>query len=172
GLQRELDAAVRAAGDTLRTSGHAADDTTLRRMQEILRLAAVTGGETWDNLAAGALIEEPQAGEDMLTAAFAVGAGGPSAGKAPDRGAARATASEVAEMEMQMALEHAIRTAKQDEEAAQQADQTATRLRDEAMRMAADAKRASEKAKAAEKQAEQAAARAKASSDALRRLRR
>ena len=166
GLQRELDAALRAAGDTLRTSGHSADETTLRRMQEILRLAAVSGGETWDQLQAGTLIEEPRAGEDMLTAAFTVGAA-----TAPDRTVQRASAKQAVEIEKRMALEHALRTAKLDDEAAQQAEQTALRLREEATRMATDAKRASEKAKQAEKEQERAAAKAKASADAARRLR-
>ena len=176
GLQRDLDAALRAAGDTLRTSGHAADEATLRRMQEILRLAAVSGGETWDQLQAGALIEEPHAGEDMLTAAFAVGAGGPSrpatSPAKKDAPGERAAAQLAAETEKRIALEHALRTAKLDEEAAQQAEQTALRLREEASRVAADAKRASEKARQAEKEHERAAAKAKASADAARRLRR
>src|SRR5260370_12765007 len=57
-LQRELEAALRAAGDVLRADGHAADEATLRRVQEMLRLAAVSGGETWDRLQRGALISE------------------------------------------------------------------------------------------------------------------
>jgi len=46
-LQRELEAALRAAGDLLRAGRHAADEATQRRVQEMLRLAAVSGGETW-----------------------------------------------------------------------------------------------------------------------------
>src|SRR6266853_1527405 len=75
-LQRDLEGAVREAGNVLRAGKHAADESTLRRVQEMLRLAAVSGGETWDRLQRGALISEPRAGEDMLTAAFAPGPGG------------------------------------------------------------------------------------------------
>ncbi|MDQ6709995.1 MAG: hypothetical protein M3Z11_05495 [Candidatus Dormibacteraeota bacterium] len=177
-LQRELDAAVRAAGDTLRTSGHSVDEAALRRMQEIFRLAAVTGGDMWDQLQAGALIEEPKAGEDMLTAAFAPGGGvgARSTATAPTRArdaqTEREAAKQAAETEKRLALEHAVRVAKLDDEEAQEVAQTAQRLREEADRVAADAKRANEKAKTAEKQSGQAAAKAKASSDALRRLRR
>src|SRR6202011_539257 len=69
GLQRELDAAVRAVGEILRADGHAADEATMRRVQEMLRLGAVSGGETWGRLQRGALVNEPQAGEGRLRAA-------------------------------------------------------------------------------------------------------
>jgi hypothetical protein len=168
-LQRELEGAVRATGEVLHTDGHAADEATLRRVQEMLRLAAVSGGKTWDRLRRGALIDEPQAGEDMLTAAFAVGEGGGTRAKDGDRkerGAARAAA----DTEKRIELEHALRTAKLDEQAAQQAEQTAQRLRDEADRMAADAKRSGQKARQAEDDVERALAKAKASREAARRL--
>jgi hypothetical protein len=172
-LQRELETAVRAAGDLLQADGHAADEATLRRVQEMLRLAAVSGGEIWDRLLRGALVSEPRAGEDMLTAAFAGSGGG--GGKATpamasDARVARAAARESADTEKRIELEHAVRTAKADEQAAQQAEQTAKRLREEANRMAADAKRANEKARQAEKELDRAAARAKASREASRRL--
>jgi hypothetical protein len=130
-------------------------------------------------LKSGTLIDEPHAGEEMLTAAFALGAGGHAGArqterpsKAPETSAAatRADAKQAAETEKRLALEHAQRTAKSDEEAAQQAEQTAKRLREEADRVAADAKRANEKARQAEKESERAAAKAKDSRDAVRRL--
>jgi hypothetical protein len=148
-------------------------------VQEILRLAAVSGGETWDRLRSGRLIDEPRAGEDMLTAAFALGTGQPSSQKRPEgprkaqdgrAGEGRAEAKEAAEREKRLALEHAQRTAKLDEDAAEQAEQTARRLRDEADRMAADVKRANEKARQAEKESERAAAKAKASRELARKL--
>ncbi|HEY0494040.1 MAG TPA: hypothetical protein VGD57_11340, partial [Candidatus Dormibacteraeota bacterium] len=114
-LQRELEVAVRTVADRLRTDGHAADEATLRRVQEILRLAAVSGGDTWDRLRSGRLIDEPRAGEDMLTAAFALGTGQPSSRKQPERpakahdsraGEGGAGAKEVAEREKRLALEH------------------------------------------------------------------
>jgi hypothetical protein len=163
-LQRELEVAVRAAGDVLRADGHAADEATLRRVQEMLRLAAVSGGETWDRLQRGA-----------LTAAFALS---PAAGSGTDatrarangEKAARAAAREAAETEKRIETEHVLRTAKADEEAVQQAAQTAQRLREEADRVAADAKRANEKARQAERELERATARAKASRDAARKI--
>jgi hypothetical protein len=174
-LQRELEVAVRAAGDVLRADEHAADEATLRRIQEMLRLAAVSGGETRDRLQRGALISEPRAGEDMLTAAFALGPGGASgteATRASANGekAARAAAREAVETEKRIEMEHLLRTAKADEEAALQAEQTAHRLREEADRIAADAKRANEKARQAEKELERATTRAKASRDEARKI--
>lgn len=174
-LQRELEMAVRAAGDRLRADEHAADEATIRRIQEMLRLAAVSGGETWDRLQRGALISEPRAGEDMLTAAFTPGpgvGGRTEATRARANGdkAARDAAREAVETEKRIEMEHVLRTAKADEEAALQAEQTAHRLREEADRIAADAKRASEKARQAEKELERATARAKASRDAARKI--
>jgi hypothetical protein len=177
GLQRELEAAVRAVAEVLRSEGHAADEATLRRVQEVLRLAAVSGGEPWDRLQRAALISEPRAGEDMLTAAFAVASSGGRGGgaqaspaKANDARVAQAAARQAADTEKRIEMEHALRTAKMDEEVAEQAEQAARRLREEADRMAADAKRANEKARQAEKDRERAAARAKASRAAARRL--
>jgi len=172
-LQHELEAGVRAAGDVLRAEEHGTDEATLRRVQEMLRLAAVTGGETWDRLKRGALTIEPRAGEDMLTAAFALGDGGgpPQApAKAGGAKAPPAAARQAAETEKRIALEHALRTAKLDEQAAQQAEQTAQRLREEAARVAADAKRANQKASQAEAERERAAAKAKASREAARKI--
>ena len=174
-LQREIEGGVREAGSVLRTGGHAADEATLRRIQEMLRLAAVSAGDTWDQLQRGALISEPRAGEDMLTAAFALapsGGGGtePTGTKASDPKAARMAAREAAETEKRIEMEHVLRTAKADEEAAELAAQTAHRLREEADRIAADGKRANEKARQAEKELERATARAKVSREAARRI--
>ena len=171
-LQRELKAAVREAGGVLRAGDHAADEATLRRVQEMLRLAAVSGGDTWDRLQRGALISEPRAGEDMLTAAFALGSAGTASPAAPRVKASEARAArEAAETEKRIEMEHVVRTAKADEEAAQQAAQTAHRLREEADRIAADAKRAGERAKQAAKDLERANAKAKVSREAARRIR-
>ena len=165
-LQRELEGTVRATSDLLQVQGHAADEATLRRVQEMLRLGAVSGGEIWDRLLRGALISEPQAGEDMLTAAFALGAGATKAPAARDGDRTeRATGTET-----RIELEHALRTARLDEQAAQQAEQNAQRLREEADRMAADAKRTNQKARQAEDDHERAVAKAKASREAARRL--
>jgi hypothetical protein len=174
-MQRELEAGVREAGDVLRSDEHAADESTLRRVQEMLRLAAVSGGETWDRLQRGVLISEPRAAEDMLTAAFAMGPARSGSAdsarpKTSDITAARTAAREAAETEKRIETEHVLRTAKADEEAAQQAEQTARRLREEADRITADAKRANEKARQAEKELERAKARARVSREAARRV--
>jgi hypothetical protein len=180
GLQRELDAALRTAGDVLRGDGHAADEATMRRVQEMLRLAAVSGGQPWDQLQRGALISEPRAGEDMLTAAFAVGPRGGNGSQATPRkasdtnaaqAATRAAAKQAADTDKRIEREHAQRTARTDEEALQQAEHAARRLREEAERMTADARRANQKARQAEKELERAAAKAKASREAARKLR-
>lgn len=170
-LQRELETALREASDVLRADQHGADEATLRRVQEMLRLAAVSGGETWDRLQRGALIREPRAGEDMLTAAFALApAGSRSTATARARETDAKAAREAAETERRIETEHVLRTAKMDEEAAQQAAQTAHRLREEADRITADARRAAEKARQAEKDLVRASARAKVSREAARKI--
>jgi hypothetical protein len=89
---------------------------------------------------------------------------------ASDAKAARAAAKQAAETEKRIAIEHALRTVRMDEEAAQQAEQTAQRLHEEARRVAADAKRANDKARQAEKELERAAAKLKVSRNAARRV--
>src|SRR2546429_164659 len=74
------------------------------------------------------------------------------------------------ETEKRIEMDHLLRTAKADAEAAEQATQTAHRLRDEADRIAADAKRAGERARQAEKELERASAKAKVSREAARRI--
>src|SRR5947209_5027250 len=65
--------AAGVAGAALREEGHAADEATARRLREILRVAAVSGGEVWNRLRKGALLTEPRAGEELLDAALAIG---------------------------------------------------------------------------------------------------
>src|SRR5260370_14290096 len=67
-LQRDLEEAVREAGDVLRAGKHAADESTLRRVQEMLRLAAVSGGETWDRLQRHAPLRQTLVGKSTPTA--------------------------------------------------------------------------------------------------------
>src|SRR6266480_3796889 len=174
-LRRAGAGVVHAQSGAVSGRKNAAHEATLRRMQEMLRLAAVSGGETWDRLQRGALISEPRAGEDMLTAAFALGSaatGSPSEPrvKANQTRAARTAEREAAETERRIEMEHVLRTAKADEEAAQQTAQTARRLREEADRVAADARRAGERARHAEKELEHANARAKVSREAARKI--
>jgi hypothetical protein len=183
GLQRELESAVRGAGDVLRKDGHAADEATLRRIQEMLRVAAVSSGDTWDRLRGGALIDEPRASEDMITEAFALAGVRPTdvarqarrdvpspSTRADDARAAHAAARQAAETEKRVLMEHAARTAKMDQQAVEQAEQTARRLREEADRVAEDAKRLKNKAAQAEKELERAKAQARASRVAAHRL--
>src|SRR5207302_6933384 len=65
-FQRKLDAAGNAATSALRKGQHAASEEALRQVREILRLAALKGGDPWRLLEAGALSTEPQASEDVF----------------------------------------------------------------------------------------------------------
>ena len=153
-FQRKLEAAGKAASTALGEAEHPAGEEVLRRMQEILRLAALHGGEMWQRLERGAMISEPQAGEDML-AVFGAGSS-PAVGKQAERAEAR------------RAVEEAQRAARTAEERAQRAAATAQRLRHDASEMAAAAERAAERAKAAEDEAARAQAQAEESRRATR----
>ncbi|HYM51829.1 MAG TPA: hypothetical protein VET65_14825 [Candidatus Limnocylindrales bacterium] len=186
-LQRELDRALGQVETALRDGGHARDEATRRRIAEMLRVAAVSGGETLDRLRRGALIEEPKAGADMLTAAFAAStppgaatratarakAGDHPAASARARAAARSPAAAAAqqqEQERRLEREHAARTARMDDDRAREAEAMARRLRAQADQMAGEARRMAERARKAEREAVEAAARAKASQAAATRL--
>ncbi|TMD12850.1 MAG: hypothetical protein E6J00_10375 [Chloroflexi bacterium] len=177
-LQRELQLASSAAGAALREDGHAADEAMLRRLQEILRVAAVSGGESWAGLRQGALLTEPRAGEDLLTAAFAVGTAAPRPHPSPVKGervkalsAKQKRTREEKAAQRRLDAERVARTARADAEQAQQAAATARRLRQQADAMAADARRAQLRAREAERELEQATAKARASAAKARRLR-
>src|SRR5207244_1282716 len=90
-FQRRLEAAgVAGAAGVLRQGGHSAGEETLRRMREILRLAALDGGETWDRLRKGALVTEPRPRDDLLEM---FGAGGaPATGRQAEQAEARRAA--------------------------------------------------------------------------------
>src|SRR2546423_11579298 len=75
-LQRELEAAVKEAGAVLRTGEHAADEATLRRVQEMLRLGAASGGDTWNRLQRGGPIKGAPARGGKPDAGFAPGSAG------------------------------------------------------------------------------------------------
>jgi hypothetical protein len=148
-FQGRLEAAGTAAAGVLRQGGHPAGEEMLRRMREILRLAALEGGETWDRLRKGALVTEPSPRDDILDM---FGAGGaPAAGRQAEQAEAR------------RAAERAQRAARADEELAERATQTARRLREDATEAAAAAGRAAERAAAAEDEAARARAQAKKS---------
>jgi len=148
-FQRRLEAAGVAGAAVLRQGGHPAGEETLRRMREILRLAALEGGQTWDRLRKGALVTEPRPRDDMLEM---FGAGGAPAG---GRQAGQAEARRAADL--------AQRAARTDEELAERATQTAQRLHAEATEAAAAARRAAERATSAEQEATRARAQAKKS---------
>jgi hypothetical protein len=153
-FQRKLDPAVKTAASALRNSGHAANEEALRQIREILRLAALKGGDAWRLLEAGALTAEPRPGEDMLEA-FGL----------PSREAGlslRERAREEA-AEASRARELAEKAARADAERAQRAAATAQRLRQEANEALAAAKRAAERAKAAEDEATRSRSQAKKS---------
>jgi hypothetical protein len=148
-FQRRIEAATATAAAALRQGKHAVGEEALRRTREILRLAALQGGETWDQLQAGSLTVEPIPGDDLLQM-FAAGAT-PGTGKRAELAEARRV-SELAE-----------RAARADAERAQQATAAAERHRQEAKEAAVAAKRAAERAAAAEKEAMRARAQAKKS---------
>ena len=148
-FQRNLESVAADAVRALRLGQHAAGEETLRRIREIFRLAALQGGETWDQLQEGALTTEPRPGDDML-AMFAAGAT-PGTGK------------RAGQAEVRRAAELAGRAARADAERAQQAIAAAERRRQEAKEAAVAAKLAAERAAAAEKEAARARAQAKKS---------
>ncbi len=154
GMQTKLEAASNVATAALRASGHAGSEDALRRIREMIRLAAIQGGETWQQLERGAMISEPGAGDDML-AVFGAGSR-PAAGKRAERADAR------------RAMKEAHRAARADAEKAKRAVATARRLRQQATEMAAAAERAAERAKAAENDAARAQAQAEQSQRAGR----
>ncbi len=152
-FQQRLDAASNVAAAALRQGEHRAGDETLRRVREIFRIAALKGGQTWDQLQKGALASEPAPGDDVLEM-FGSGSG-PVDSKAADR------------MEKQRAMAAAEKTARADVEHAKEAAATALRLRDEATAAAAAAQRAADRATAAEEEAVRAKAQAEKSQRAI-----
>ena len=148
-FQRSIESVATAAAGALRQGKHAVGEETLRRIREIVRLAALQGGETWDRLQEGALTAEPRPGDDLLEM-FAAGAT-PGTGKRAEQA------------EMRRAAELAEKAARADAERAEQATAAAERHRQEAKEAAVAAKRAAERAAAAEKEAVRARAQAKKS---------
>jgi hypothetical protein len=174
-FQKALEEAGQAAMAVLEQGHHAATEETLRRIREIFRGAALHGDETWDALRQGALISEPEAGDDVL-AMFQAGAppspalrdkGGGAARRARDREGK--TAGEPAQDPHEArALERAARMAA---ERAEQLQDVAKRLRAEADQAAEQARRTDERAKAAEEQAADARKEAAKAARALGRQR-
>jgi hypothetical protein len=148
-FQRHIEPAATAAASALRQGQHAVGEETRRRIREIFRLAALQGGETWDQLQEGGLTTEPRPGDDML-AMFAAGA-------------AAGTGKRAEHVEARRAAELAERAARADAERAQQASAAAERRRQEAKEAAVAAKLAAARAAAAEKEAARAQAQAKKS---------
>ena len=154
-FQRGLDAAANVAATTLRQGRHTTGEDTLRRIRDILRLAALEGGGTWDRLQKGGLASEPRPRDDMLEM-FAAGAASAGGQRGEQAEARRAT-------------EQAQRAARADDELAERATATARRLRQEATDAAAAAEKAAERATAAEDEAARARAQAQKSQRAARR---
>ena len=145
-FQRALDGAQDAAAEVLRAAKHATSEDTLRRVREIIRQAALQGGDSWHQLERGALMTEPAAGQDMLQL-FAAGA-------------QPATGKRAAQVEAKQVQQEAERKARTDAEAAERAQAKAERLRHQADDLTAAAKRAEQDARQAEKEAAQATAQA------------
>jgi signal transduction histidine kinase len=154
-FQRNLEAAGNVLASALRAGGHPAGQESIRRIHEILRLAALQGGETWKRLDRGALTSEPRTGEDMF-GVFGAGTG-PAARKQAER------------EETRRALKQAERAARGDADRAQSAAAMARRLRQAATEMATAAKLAAERAKAAEAEAARAQTLARESQRVTRR---
>jgi len=152
-FQQKLDAASNAAAAALREGQHPAGEETLRRCREILRIAALKGGETWDQLQKGALASEPQPADDVLEM---FGSGSTAAvGKSAER------------MEQRRAAAAAEKAARADAERADEAAATAQRLREEATSASTAAQRAADRATAAEEEAGRARAQAEKSRRAI-----
>src|SRR3989440_10789833 len=155
-FQGALDAAVKAAIETLRGDKHASTEEAERRIREIFRVATMQNGEVLDRLQKGALVTEPAAGDDVLTMF--------QAGAPPERESSRAPTSAGEDPHAARAAE---RTARLDAERAEQLQTSARRLRAEADEAAAQAQRADGRPRAAQKEAAQARAQAKKSARAL-----
>ena len=152
GFQKNLEAAGNAAAATLKGGGHAANEETLRRIRDIFRQAVMQGDDVLERLQKGALIDEPEPGDDVLSM---FQAGKPAVREKVTKADERA--------EERRASEAAAREAQAAAERAEQLEETAQRLRREANEAAEAAKRADQRAKAAEQQAAEAKADAKRS---------
>ena len=153
--ERELDSASEAVGAVLEREGHPAAPETLRRARDMVRNAALTGGETWDRLAAGALMSEPNPFDPFTAVAGATAA---------QRKAAGPAVTPVREVKA------AQKRARNDAEEAERATRCARRLRDEATAAMAAAWRAEERAIEAEDEARRASEHAQQSQRALQEL--
>ena len=163
-FQRQLEEAGNAAVAALRHRQHAAGPEVVRRIYDILRLAAVQGGAAWQRLEQGALIAEPQAGEDVLQM-FATDSGTTADARKMTQAESRRAEAKRAEAQEAQAAKVALA----DQERAERAAATARRLRQEATEMAAAAEKAAARARAAEAEAADAQAQAEKSGRASRR---
>ena len=138
-FERVLHEAGQRAADALQAGGHAASDDAVRRARELIRTAALQGGETWERLASGALTAEPELADSlaMLAAAERAAPEGPPPAAARD-------------------LRLARRKAQDDARLAERALERAQRMRAEATAMAERAAEADSRAREAEEQAERA----------------
>jgi hypothetical protein len=157
-FQERLDAVAKSATTVLERNRHAAAEETLRRIREIVRLAALQGGETWERMEKGALVNEPTPGEDVLSMFQASTVTPAPAGK-PSKAEAQA--------EERRTKEAAKRQAEEDAQRAEQLEATARRLRAEVREAVAAAERAEQRAKAAEDDAARARAQARKSAKAV-----
>lgn len=148
-FQRTIESVATASMGRLRQGQHAAGEETLRRIREIFRLAALQGGQTWDQLQEGALTTEPLPGDDLMEM-FAAGT-------------TRGTGRRAEQAEARRAAELAEKAARADAERAQRAIAAAERRRQEAKEAAVAARLAAARAAAAEREAARARAQAKKS---------
>jgi hypothetical protein len=141
-FDRVLHEADQRAAAALQDAGHAASDDAIRRAREMIRAAALQGGDTWERLADGALAAEPEQADSLTM--FAAAARHAAADAPPDQVDARFEAR---------ALQ---RKARDDARLAERALERAQRMRAEATALAERAAEADTRAHEAEEQAEHA----------------
>jgi hypothetical protein len=153
-FQSALATAGSKAEEVLHRNGHSAGEEVLRRVRDILRVAVLRGGETWELLERGALMTEPSPGSEDVMGMF-----GAAAGPSVEQRAGRAKARrEVEEAERAAAPTRS----------AEQALAFAQRLRERANEAAAAAEKAADLARAAEEEAGAAQEQAEQSRRALK----
>jgi hypothetical protein len=155
-LQSQLEAAVNETISVLASAGHPATEQSRRQVHDLLRQAAVSGGESWRQLDKGALLEPPPADEGL--AGLAPLAAMEPAGGQRARAQAQRREQERAKVEAQAEAERARR-----------AEVAAGRARREAEDLKAALKRAEERAQQAEEEAVRLRQKAEAAGRGLKR---
>jgi hypothetical protein len=159
-LQQALKDVAPAAGKVLEGAGNKGSDDVALRARDLVRRAAMQGGDVWERLASGALLEEPA--DDL-----GLGSLPTEVRPAPSRPApSRRTKREPLDSRLKEARRQAADDARQADEAVERAKL----LRKEAHDLAERARKAEHEAAAAEEAAERARQQAAASREAAEAL--